>query len=294
MSNIRFYYGKNIGEQAEDYDISRRRHVDRAREEQARRAERELLNLAADSKSMARKSPVGFGKNADWIHAGLSFIPGVGVPLALLATIRHENEKRKQSAENISDIHAMSVPSWAKGTWLENYYKKTSNEIKQQAANEAMGIKKAADMMGFFNIGLQALPMGSKAFKKAFPGTKAATKGGTTAVAKASKGVSGFIDSLISGKLGGAVEGVIDTATTPVFEKGLFPNFRTANIYKQPGAVKGFDKLLNPFIQNIGKQTTLTHLSQPLLKPLQDLLVNRPGETLLSGVQAPKLPRRRF
>ena len=120
MSNIRFYHGKNIGEQAEDYNISRRRHIDRAREEQAMRAEREMLALAADAKSKARKSPVGFGKHADLIHGAMSFIPGAGVPLALLATIRNENEKRKKSAENISDIYAMPVPSWAKGTWLEN------------------------------------------------------------------------------------------------------------------------------------------------------------------------------
>ena len=56
-----------------------------------------------------------------------------------------------------------------------------------------------------------------------------------------------------------------------------------------------FPSASSKFMRNIGKHTTLAHLAQPTIDPLQELLMKNPRQGItMQGIQAPKLPRRRY
>jgi hypothetical protein len=278
----------NVSEAAEKYGVSRRRHINRVLKGQTRRIEDEMLDKARKAKKEAQKQFHGYGKDAGWLATALSFIPAIGPAASAAFTIANERKKRKQHAAHTGELSkAYHIPKWAQDTFMEDYAQTTGDAIGRQALSAAEANRKMSNTMGWINMALSAVPVGGQAagtWGKKIVGKKTPLGG----LGKKVGGKGGLLDSLLE-KITGK-EGLVGTLTSPAF-KTKTPGFLGFGGKTQYGLFPGAK---SKFVQNIGARTSLAHLAQPGMDPLQKYLIDEGSEQepVIQGLQAPRMRRR--
>ena len=269
---------KNILEETDQYNISRRRGMDRVAEGQGNRVAFDLGHRADLMRNEASKTMTG-GKDAWWLIPLLSMIPGGGTAAAAVGTVYNESKKRKQWNEHLSGMNTLlgNIPSYAKGTFLEQYARENLGQIGSEGLGYAKSARDVSNKMGTANIALSLLPMLGE-FKGSDFGQKVIGKDSTLGKlgAKALK-EDGLLDTLLKNTVGSSGLGkMVPDVTKPLLKDGIFPNSGSTMF----GGV--FPNAKSKFVGGIGTKTNLHHLLQGAINPLQKMLIEPPsGESVI-------------